>query len=103
MKVIEDARAARTYRATITECHIDPLRGGKFTVTPPDDNHPSLELNVPPDMALQFASLRNRDIVQVTLAPGNQGIQEFWHLARASGAKPRNPADFPDGFTTGAQ
>jgi hypothetical protein len=103
MKVIEEARAARTYRATITECHIDPLHGGQFTVTSPDDSHPNLQLNVTPDMALPFASLRKGDIVQVTLAPGNSGIQEFWHLARASGAKPRNPADFPDGFTTGAQ
>ena len=49
-------------------------------------------------MALRFQSLRNRDLVQITMAPDRRGIEEFRHLARANGAKPRNPADFPDGF-----
>jgi len=29
--------------------------------------------------------------VQVTLAPGNAGLEEFWHISRANGAKPRSP------------
>jgi hypothetical protein len=43
---------------------------------------------------LRFLSLKNGDIVQVTLGPDNSGLEEFWHLRRANGAKPRSPADF---------
>jgi hypothetical protein len=94
-----EARKARTYRATVSGCRIDPLKGGEFTVTA--DDRPGLHFTVPPDMALQVMSLRNKDVVQVTIAPDGQGIEEFWHLARANGAQPRNPANFPKGFTCG--
>jgi hypothetical protein len=49
-------------------------------------------------MATRFMSLRNRDVVQVVLAPDGGGVEAFWHLARANGAEPRNPCDFPEGF-----
>ena len=61
------------------------------------DDRPEVSINVPPEMALRFLSLKNGDIVQVTLAPGNAGLEEFWHLSRANGAKPRSPADFGPG------
>jgi hypothetical protein len=43
--------------------------------------------------ALHFLSLRNGDIVQVTLNPGKTGLEEIWHLSRASGARPRSPVN----------
>lgn len=96
--VREAARAdhdARTYRGVITGCRIDGVKGGGFTIEA--DDRPEVSINVPPDMALRFLSLKNGDIVQVTLAPDNAGLEEFWHLARANGAKPRSPADFGSG------
>jgi hypothetical protein len=50
-------------------------------------------------MALSCGSLRNGDIVQVTMTADGKAVEEFWHLARASDAMPRNPADFPLGFS----
>jgi hypothetical protein len=94
----EAARAdhdARTYRAVISECRIDGLKGGGFTIEA--DDRPSVGITVEPDTALRFLSLRNGDIVQVTLAPDNGGLEEFWHLSRANGAKPRSPANFRRG------
>jgi hypothetical protein len=35
--------------------------------------------------------------MQVTLGPDDSGLEEFWHLSRADGAKPRSPADFGPG------
>jgi hypothetical protein len=94
----EAARAdhdARTYRAVISECRIDGLKGGGFTIEA--DDRPSVGITVEPDTVLRFLSLRNGDIVQVTLAPDNGGLEEFWHLSRATGAKPRSPANFRRG------
>jgi hypothetical protein len=87
------------YRASVSGCRIDPLTGGAFILTAP--GHPDLHLEVPSDMAMRFMSLRNRDVVLVVLSPDGQGVEAFWHLARATGAEPRNPADFPEGFTRG--
>jgi hypothetical protein len=39
--------------------------------------------------AVHFLSLKTDDIVQVTLAPGNAGLEEFWQICRANSAKPR--------------
>jgi hypothetical protein len=78
---------------------IDPLTGGAFILTSP--GHPDLRLQVPSDMAMRFMSLRNRDVVLVILSSDGKKVEAFWHLARADGAQPRNPADFPDGFTRG--
>jgi hypothetical protein len=87
---------ATTYRAAINGCRIDLLEGGEFTVTAPD--RADLHVQVSPDLAHRFISLRNRDIVQVTLTADGQGVDAFFHLSRANGAQPRNPADFPGGF-----
>jgi hypothetical protein len=86
---------ARTYRAVVSECHIDALKGGAFTVAA--EGRPNAVFNVHPDTALRFLSLKNGDIVQVTLGPDNSGLEEFWHLSRANGAKPRSPANFGPG------
>jgi hypothetical protein len=96
-----EAREARTYRATVSGCRIDPVTGGEFTVTAP--GHLDMHFAVAPDMALQFRSLRNRDAVEITLAPDGHGVEQFWHLARANGAKPRDPADFSEGFKSEVQ
>jgi hypothetical protein len=87
---------ATSYRAAINGCRIDLLEGGEFTVTAPD--RADLHVQVPPDLAHRFISLRNHDIVQVTLTADGQGIDALFHLSRANGAEPRNPADFPEGF-----
>ena len=79
----------------ITECRIDGVKGGGFTIEA--DDRPSVGITVEPDTALRFLSLRNGDIVQVTLGPGNSGLEEFWNLSRANGAKPRSPANFGPG------
>jgi hypothetical protein len=41
--------------------------------------------------AVHFLSLKAGDIVQVTFSPGNAGLEEFWQISRANGAKPRSP------------
>ncbi len=94
----EAARAdhdARTHRYRVSECHIDALKGGKFTLEA--DGLDTVGITVEPDTALRFLPLRKGDIVQVTHAPGNAGLEEFWHLSRADGAKPRSPASFGPG------
>ena len=96
-----EARKARTYRARVSGCRIDPLKGGEFTVTA--DDRPDLHFTVPPDIALQFMSLRNKDVVEVRVTPDGQGVEDFDHLARANGAEPRNPAYFPKGWFTRGQ
>ena len=93
-----EARDARTYRAVISECRIDPLTGGSFTVTASDRD--TLHLIVPADWAMNFLSLRNRDVIQVTVTEDGLGVEGFLHLARANGATPRNPVDFSSGFPT---
>jgi hypothetical protein len=84
------------YRASVSGCGIDPLTGGAFTLTA--SGQPDLRLQVPSDMAMRFMSLRNRDVVLVVLGPDGKKVEAFWHLARANGAEPRNPCDFPEGF-----
>jgi hypothetical protein len=97
----------RTYRAVISECRIDGLKGGAFTIEA--DGRDSVRINVLPETAVRFLSLRKGDIVQVTLAPGNAGLEEFRHLSRANGAKPRSPVDLTaadmgwHGFTVEAE
>jgi hypothetical protein len=49
--------------------------------------------NVVSKAAIHFLSLKKGDIVQVTLAPGKTGLEEFWQLSRANGAKPRSPVE----------
>ncbi len=85
----------RTYRAVISECSIDGLKGGAFTIDA--DGRDSVRINVLPETAVRFLSLRKGDIVQVTLARGNAGLEEFRHLSRANGSRPRSPADFGPG------
>jgi hypothetical protein len=82
---------ARTYRAVISGCRIDPLKGGSFTLGTGDDLE--MVFNVAANAALHFLSLRNGDVVQVTLNPAKTGLEEFWQLSRASGAKPRSPVE----------
>jgi hypothetical protein len=38
-------------------------------------------------------SLKNGVVVQVTLASGKTGLEEFWQLSRANGAKPHSPVE----------
>jgi hypothetical protein len=85
-----------SYRGTVGACRIDPLDGGEFDVIA--EGRPTLHTVVPADMAHRFAGLRNRDVVHVILSPDGRGVEAFWHVARASGAQPRNPADFPQGW-----
>ena len=88
----------RAYSASVSGCGIDLVTGGAFTLTAP--GHPDLRVRVPSDMAMRFKTLRNRDVVQVVLGPDATKVEAFWHLARANGAEPRNPCDFPEGFLT---
>lgn len=81
---------SRTYRAVISGCHIDPLKGGSFTL---GAEGMEMIFNVGGNAALHFLSLRNGDVVQVTLNPGKTGLEEFWQLSRANGAKPRSPVE----------
>jgi hypothetical protein len=89
---------ARTYRAVIAECRIDGVKGGSFDVEA--EGRDTVHITVQPDLALRFLSLKNGDIVQVTLAKDQAGVEEFWHLSRANGATPRNPASFGPGELT---
>ena len=88
----EAARAdhdARTYRAVISACKIDPLKGGAFTIGIEAEDT-NFVFNVDASAALHFLPLNNGDVVQVTLSPGRTGLEEFYQLSRASGAKPRS-------------
>jgi hypothetical protein len=89
---------ARTYRAVISGCRIDGVKGGSFDVEA--EGRDTVHITVQPDTALRFLSLKNGDIVKVTLAPDQAGVEEFWHLSRANGATPRNPASFGPGELT---
>jgi len=86
-----DPAAARTHRYRVTECSIDALKGGEFTLEAEGLNPVRIRLDA--KSAVHFLSLKAGDIVQVTLAPGNAGIEEFWHISRATGAKPRPPIE----------
>jgi hypothetical protein len=87
--------ARRTYRAEVSGCSVNGIRGGAFTIKA--EGRDDIVCNVRADDALYFLSLKNGDIVQVTLTDEG-GVDEFWHLSRANGAKPRNPANFAPGM-----
>ena len=81
---------SRTHRGVIAECRIDPLNGGSFTIRA---EGMEMIFNLDPNAAMHFLSLKKGDIVQVTLAPDKTGLEEFWQLSRANGAKPRSPVE----------
>jgi hypothetical protein len=81
---------SRTRRGVIAECRIDPLNGGSFTIRA---EGMEMVFNLDPNAAIHFLSLKKGDIVQVTLAPDRTGLEEFWQLSRANGAKPRSPVE----------
>jgi len=62
---------ARTHRYRVTECNIDALKGGEFTL----EAEALDPVRIRPDAknVTHFLSLKAGDIVQVTLAPGNAG------------------------------
>ncbi len=80
---------ARTHRYRVTECSIDAIKGGQFTLEAEGLD----PVHIRPDAksAIHFLSLKAGDIVQVTFAPENAALEEFWHISRANGAKPRSP------------
>jgi hypothetical protein len=80
-------RDARTHRYRVTDCRIDALSGGGFALEA--EGLDPVRINLTPRTAQHFLPLKRGDIVQVTLAPANAGIEEFWQLHRANGAKPR--------------
>jgi hypothetical protein len=98
---------SRTYRAVVSGCHIGGVKGGSFTIEA--DGRDTVTFTVTGNAALHFLPLRKGDIVQVTLNPGKTGLEEIWHLSRASGAKPRSPVNLSAadmegyGFTVGAE
>jgi hypothetical protein len=90
----EAARAdhdRRTYRARVSGCRIDGIKGGEFTLEA--DGRDALHFTVPPAAALRCLSLKAGDIVQVTMGKDGTSLEEFRHLSRANGAKPRSPAN----------
>jgi hypothetical protein len=80
---------ARTHRYRVTECNVDALKGGEFTLEA--ESLDPVRIRLDAKSAVHFLSLKAGDIVQVTLAPGNAGLEEFWQICRANGAKPRSP------------
>jgi hypothetical protein len=80
---------ARTHRYRVTECNIDALKGGEFTLEA--EGLDPVRIRMDAKSVTHFLSLKAGDIVQVTLAPGNAGLEEFWQICRANGAKPRSP------------
>lgn len=61
------------------------------------DGRKPLHVIVRPDLALRFCSLKNGDIVQVTVGGDGASVDEFYHVRRANGSKPRLAADFRSG------
>lgn len=84
-------RKARTHRYRVAKCSIDALTGGEFTLEAEDLD--SIHAQLDAASAIHFLSLKIGDIVQVTLKPDKSGFEEFRHLSRANGAKPRSPVD----------
>ena len=80
---------ARTYRAVISACKIDPLKGGAFTIGIEAEDT-NFVFNVDASAALHFLPLKDGDVVQVTLNAARTGLEEFYQLSRASGAQPRS-------------
>ena len=52
-----------------------------------------MTFNVAANAAQHFLPLKNGDVVQVTLNAARTGLEEFWQLSRASGAKPRSAVE----------
>lgn len=86
-----DTYEERTHRYVVSECHLDPLKGGGFTLEA--ENGDQVHIRLDAETVIHFLSLRKGDIVQVTLAPEQAGLEEFWHICRANGAKPRSPVE----------
>ena len=82
---------ARTHRYRVTECNIDALNGGEFTLEA--EGLDAVKIRLDAKSVMHFLSLKAGDIVQVTLAPGNVGVEEFWQISRANGARPRSPVE----------
>jgi hypothetical protein len=82
---------ARTHRYRVTECNIDALNGGDFTLGA--EGLDSVHIRLTAKSVMHFLSLKAGDIVQVTFAPGNAGLEEFWQISRANGARPRSPVE----------
>jgi hypothetical protein len=80
---------ARTHRYRVTECNIDALNGGEFLLGA--EGLDSVRITLDAKSVTHFLSLKAGDVVQVTLAPGNAGVEEFWQISRANGARPRSP------------
>jgi hypothetical protein len=91
---------ARTHRYRVSKCHIDALKGGEFTLEAEDTDPVHIALG--PEAAMYFLSLKNGDIVQVTLRPGNSELEEFWQLSRANGARPRSPIELSERAWSGS-
>ena len=83
----------RTYTAEIADCHVNGVTGGSFVIRA--EGRDDFRVVVPAEIGTLFLSLRNRDIVRVTMAAGDTPrVETFRHLSRANGAEPRSPADF---------
>lgn len=80
---------ARTHRYRVTACSVDALTGGEFTLEA--EGLDSVQIRLDAKSAIHFLSLKAGDIVQVTHAPDNSGLEEFWQISRANGTKPRSP------------
>ena len=90
-------RDRRTYMAEIADCRINGVRGGSFVILA--EGRDEVRVVVPADAAMLFLSLKNRDIVQVTMtAEDVPRVEAFYHVSRANGAEPREPATFSHGF-----
>ena len=82
-------RLSRNARVYLPFCRIDVLNGGEFTLAA--EGLDPVNITLTARSATHFQSLKAGDIVQVTLALGNAGLEEFWQICRANGAKPRSP------------
>jgi hypothetical protein len=80
---------ARTHRYRVTACSIDAIKGGEFTLEA--EGLDPVRIMLDAKSVIQFLSIKAGDIVQVTLAPEQAGLEEFWQICRANGAKPRSP------------
>lgn len=85
-------RADHAYRARVTECRIDAIRGGEFVFAA--EGRPDVRVQVKPDVAPRFTGLHKGDIVQATVTPDGTGVEKFTQLLRANGAEPREPVWF---------
>jgi len=82
-------REGRRRRGAVTECRVNAVTGGSFTVVTEDGN---MTINLDTSTAPRFLSLRDGDAVIVTLSKARDGIEHFEHVCRANGAIPRRKA-----------